>query len=93
MKPLQEKVALITGGSTEIAQTVALSLADLGADICVTGQQPELLECTATAIRVLGGRCLAFPADTTQAGEVDRLVAAVRQSFSRLDILILISAI
>ena len=93
MNRLQGKVALITGGSTETAQAVAVSLADLGADICITGQQPELLERTVTAVRALGGRCLAFPADTTQAGDIDRLVAAVLQSFSRLDILVLISAV
>ena len=50
MKPLQGNVALITGGSTETAQAVAVSLADLEADICITGQQTELLEGTATAI-------------------------------------------
>jgi NAD(P)-dependent dehydrogenase (short-subunit alcohol dehydrogenase family) len=91
--PLQGRVALITGGSTETAQAVAVSLSDLGADICITGQQPELLECSATAVRVLGRRCLAFPADTTQASDVDRLVAAALQSFRRLDILVLISAV
>ena len=92
MNPLEGKVALITGGSTETAHAVAVSLADLGADVCITGQQPELLERTVTMVRGLGGRCLAFPADTAQASEVDRLVAAVLQSFGRLDLLVLISA-
>ena len=93
MKPLDGKVALITGGSTETAQAVALSLSEHGADICITGQQPEMLEGTASAIRAKGGRCLAFRADTTQVDDVARLVAATLEAFSRVDILILISAL
>jgi NAD(P)-dependent dehydrogenase (short-subunit alcohol dehydrogenase family) len=93
MQPLEGKVALVTGGSTETAQAVALSLAGLGATICMTGQQPESLERAARAIQAKGGRCLAFPADVTQENEVGRLMAATLENFGRLDILVSISAV
>ena len=88
---LRGKGAIITGGSTEVAQAVGLALAREGARICLCGRQTDLLELGAEKIRAAGGVCL------TQVSELDSLEAAesvlenARSGFKRIDIVILIS--
>jgi len=48
------KRALITGGSRGLGRSMALALADVGADIILTGRTQETLEATAAEIRALG---------------------------------------
>jgi NAD(P)-dependent dehydrogenase (short-subunit alcohol dehydrogenase family) len=93
VKPLTGKAALVTGGSTETAQAIALALSGQGAAISITGGQVEMLERVASAIQGQGGRCLAFPADTTLPDDVDRLVAAALEFLGGLDILVSVSSV
>jgi NADP-dependent 3-hydroxy acid dehydrogenase YdfG len=88
---LQDKVAIITGGSTEVAGAVALSLAQEGVKICLCGKQADLLDLAAQKINAVGGTCI------TTISELDSLEAAVsvmefaRTNFGDLDILIIVS--
>lgn len=83
--------AIITGGSTEVAGTVALALACEGVQVCLCGKQADLLDLAADKIKAIGGTCL------TSVSELDGLEAAgsvmeyARTSFGRLDILIMVS--
>ena len=44
MKKLENKIALITGGSTGIGQTTALTFANEGAKVLITGRNEETLK-------------------------------------------------
>ena len=50
------KRALVTGGSRGLGRSMALALAEVGADIIVTGRTQDTLDATAAEIRALGGR-------------------------------------
>ncbi|HXP66301.1 MAG TPA: SDR family oxidoreductase [Steroidobacteraceae bacterium] len=84
------KTALVTGASRGIGATVALLLAERGADLVINfrskGSRAEEI---AAQIRALGRRVLLAQADLTQPGDVREMVQAIQKTFESLDILIL----
>lgn len=88
---LRGKVAIITGGSTEVAGAAALALAQEGVAICLCGRQADLLELAAGRIRVIGGECLTITSDFADLESAESVLDAARTKFGRLDILILVS--
>jgi 3-oxoacyl-[acyl-carrier protein] reductase len=104
MAVLDGKVAIVTGAGRlrGIGRAAALALAELGADIVVTGtgRDPAKypadekavgwrdIESTAEQIRRHGRRCLPVVADVVKSTDVKRTVAATLQEFGRIDFLI-----
>ena len=66
---LNDKVALVTGGSRGIGEAIALALARAGANVAVVGRDLEAAKQTAAKIEALGQRGLAVRADV---GQLDR---------------------
>ena len=85
---LEEKVALVTGGSEGIGRATALAFARHGARVAIAARRPEVLEATAAEVRKLGARVLPVIADVTNADDVERLVRATVSEFGGLDILV-----
>jgi len=85
---LQNKVALITGGSRGIGRAIALGFAEAGADVIVCSRKAPDLEAVAEEIRALGKRSLAVPTNITVKEEVDNLVNKTVGEFERIDILV-----
>jgi 3-oxoacyl-[acyl-carrier protein] reductase len=85
---LQEKVALITGGSRGIGAAVARTLAAAGAAVVVCARNGEAAAATASAIVAQGGQALGAAADVSRAEDVERLMKACLERFGRLDILV-----
>lgn len=84
--PLIGKIALVTGASRGIGLAVARALAGHGCDLIITARTESALK---KASRELGSvRVLAQACDVTDEGSVDRLFAAVKRDFGRLDFLI-----
>src|SRR5512135_836515 len=88
---LLEKVAIITGGGTEVAQAVGLALAREGVKICLCGAQANLLESAARKIEANGGTCLTLESELDSLDQATSVVEYARNAFERLDILILVS--
>ncbi|MGH7407786.1 MAG: SDR family NAD(P)-dependent oxidoreductase [Candidatus Methylomirabilales bacterium] len=86
---LTGKVALVTGASRGIGRAVALALARHGAEVLVNSRKPEGAEAVAGAIRGLGRRAAALPADVCDPAAVASLADAAAAFAPRLDILVL----
>src|SRR5918994_5680624 len=88
-RPLEGKVALITGAARRIGQATALALAGQGAAIVVnTRSAREEAEVVAAEIEAMGGQALVQVADVTDEAAVQAMVAATLRHFGRLDILV-----
>ena len=88
---LQGKTAILTGGSTELAGTVALTLAKAGVNICLCGKQTDLLEMSAKKIQEIGGNVISRVTNLDTLEETQAVVEQTQSAFGGLDILILIS--
>jgi 3-hydroxybutyrate dehydrogenase len=85
---LKGRRAVVTGAGRGIGQSIALALAQAGADVAVTSRSEAELEQVAAQIQELGRRSLAISCDVTEPVQVERLAAAVKESFGGLDILV-----
>ncbi|AKG20615.1 glucose 1-dehydrogenase [Calothrix sp. 336/3] len=86
MKPLENKVALVTGGTSGIGRTTAIALADAGAKVVVVGRREEEGNETVNLIHQAGSEGLFVKADISQEADVKATIAAVVSRFGRLDI-------
>jgi NAD(P)-dependent dehydrogenase (short-subunit alcohol dehydrogenase family) len=84
---LQNKVALITGGTSGIGEAVAELFAREGAKIAITGRNESRGHAVMARILASGGRAIFVRTDVRHAAECKRAVDATLDSFGRLDIL------
>ena len=82
------KVAFITGGGEGIGQTVALILAEDGADIAVADIDVAGVRSTAEKVERVGTKCLWFELDVTNQEQVNKVVQETLAKFKRIDVLI-----
>jgi NAD(P)-dependent dehydrogenase (short-subunit alcohol dehydrogenase family) len=85
-KRLSNRIALITGGTTGIGLATAKRFAAEGAEVIVTGRNPETL---AAARRELGDTVKVVESDAANAQSVARLFQDLERDHGRLDILFL----
>jgi NAD(P)-dependent dehydrogenase (short-subunit alcohol dehydrogenase family) len=83
-KKLQDKIVLITGGTSGIGLATAQLFAAQGAEVIVTGRSPASL---AQAEAVLGNTARVVRADTANLDDIDRLVAGIHERHGRLDVI------
>ncbi|MGJ5629780.1 3-oxoacyl-[acyl-carrier-protein] reductase [Nostoc sp. CALU 1950] len=89
MTLLQDKVAIITGASRGIGRAIAIELAAQGAIAVVNyANSSAAAEAVVTEITAAGGQAIAIQADVSKIEQVDALVNAVMEKFSRVDILV-----
>lgn len=86
MKTLQDKVALITGGTTGIGRATAIAFARQGAKVVVSGRRQKEGEETVKLIKEAGGTGIFLAADVGKAADVKNLVERTVATFGRLDI-------
>lgn len=82
------KVALVTGGSRGIGRSIALGLAEAGADIVLAARNLPDLEKVAQEITKMGRRALAVSANIRHLPELDNLVRKAMSEFHSIDILV-----
>ncbi|TKJ91507.1 beta-ketoacyl-ACP reductase [Paenibacillus sp. CFBP13512] len=88
-KPLQGQSALVTGASRGIGRSIAIALAEAGADIAVNyaGSEDAANE-TVRLIEELGVKAFAVRANVGIATEAEAMVKQVNETFGKIDILI-----
>jgi NAD(P)-dependent dehydrogenase (short-subunit alcohol dehydrogenase family) len=85
---LQNRVALITGGTSGIGAATARLFASEGARVAFTGRRRELgAKLEAELAQAAGGPARFIPADHGRLEDCERAVAATVAAFGRLDIL------
>ena len=86
-RPLDSRVAIVTGGSRGLGRGLAVGLAEAGASVVVASRDQTACQVVADEIREAGGRARAVQCDITRADDRTRLVEAPLEAFGRLDVL------
>ena len=84
---LQDKVALITGGTSGIGEATAVLFAKEGAKVAITGRNEKRGHAVIEQILNGGGQAIFLRTDVRKAAECRRAVDETVSSFGRLDIL------
>jgi len=90
---LTGRIAVVVGGTTGIGRSIALGLADAGADVVVTGRRAPVVEEVATLIEQKGRRTLRQPADVGDQQSLVALRDACLSAFGQVDIVVVAAGV
>ncbi|HEY9768498.1 MAG TPA: SDR family NAD(P)-dependent oxidoreductase [Coleofasciculaceae cyanobacterium] len=85
MKILENKVALVTGGTSGIGKATAIALGVAGAKVVFSGRREEKGKNTANSIRQSGAECLFVRSDVSSESDVKALIQKTVESYGRID--------
>ncbi|MFM8527504.1 MAG: SDR family oxidoreductase [bacterium] len=85
---MAERAALVTGGSSGIGLAIARALAEDGNGLTISSRRAEKLESTAETLRSEGHEVNAIAAQIADEDEMKGVVAAHRDAYGRLDVLV-----
>jgi glucose 1-dehydrogenase len=87
--PLQNKVAIVTGGNSGIGKAIALGLARAGANIVIDYiSDPSATNALEREIVALGERAIGVDADVSRVDQLQMLVDAAVTQFGRVDVMV-----
>ncbi|MDH3530784.1 MAG: glucose 1-dehydrogenase [Acidobacteriota bacterium] len=86
MGEFENKVALVTGGTSGIGEATVRAFAGDGAKVAFTGRQEDKGNAIADAVVAEGGNALFIRADIRKPGDVARMVVETLDAFGRLDL-------
>ena len=85
---LAGKVAIVTGGSRGIGRSIAVGLAEAGADVVVAARKLEALEESVAAISATGRKGIAIPTNVREMDALQNLIDQTKAQLGRIDILV-----
>lgn len=83
MGRFENKVVVVTGGTSGIGLATAQAFAAEGASVFITGRRQEALD---AAVKAIGSNATAVCADMSRLADIDRLYETVRQNHAQIDI-------
>lgn len=84
MSKFENKVVVVTGGTSGIGLATAKAFAAERAAVFVTGRRQETLD---AAVKVIGGNVTGVRGDMAKLADIDRLYDAVQQNHAQIDVL------
>jgi len=87
-RPLEGRVALVTGGTRGIGRAVVEALLDDGATVAFTGRDAAKVEETARTLEGRAGQAVGLVAEMGRAEDIQRIVTETDKRFDRLDLLV-----
>lgn len=84
MSKFDNKVVVITGGTSGIGLGTAKAFADRGAAVYITGRRQDALD---AAVKQIGGDVTGVRGDMSNLADLDRLYDTVQQSHAQIDVL------
>lgn len=85
---LKGKNAIVTGGSKGIGRSIALNLAEEGANVAICARGKDALEKTEKELLKKGVKVIALPCDVGNTQELDDFLDHVKEEFGVIDILV-----
>jgi len=85
MRDLTDKVAWVIGGGSGIGEAVAISLAETGMNVVLSGDQEEPLRAVADAI---GERAWVKPLDIADKDAVNQVASDLLERYGRCDVMV-----
>ncbi len=85
---LSGQSAIVTGAGRGIGRILALTLADEGARVVVSGRNVKNLEGVAGEIRISKAEAVVIPCDVTRRDQVETLVDKTQEAFGTVDLLV-----
>jgi NAD(P)-dependent dehydrogenase (short-subunit alcohol dehydrogenase family) len=83
-----ERTALVTGGSSGIGLAIARALGEDGYAVTLSARRPDKLGAAAEGLRADGLDVKAVPTQMTDESEIATLIAAHRDEYGRMDVLV-----
>jgi NAD(P)-dependent dehydrogenase (short-subunit alcohol dehydrogenase family) len=83
---LEGRVAVVSGIGPGLGRSIALALAQEGADVALAARREASLAPVAAEIEKLGRRAIGLPTDVSRAADCERLVARALESLGGIDI-------
>jgi NAD(P)-dependent dehydrogenase (short-subunit alcohol dehydrogenase family) len=87
-RPLEGRVALVTGASRGIGRAVCVALAEAGAHVVALARTQGALEELDDAVKAAGSSATLVPCDIKDYAGLDRLGAALHERWGKLDVFV-----
>ena len=85
---LDDKVVIVTGGSSGLGVSFARAFAEAGADVVIGARRADRLQATAALVEATGRKALSVATDVSVPEQCQQLVDAAIEGFGRVDVLI-----
>jgi len=82
------KTVIITGGGSGIGKAMAMKFASEGANVVITGRNPERLKQAKAEMQSLNGQVLDFQMDVRDPEHVQAMILATKNQFGKIDALV-----
>ena len=85
---LKDKIAIVTGGASNIGRSISMTLAKEGAAVVIVDIDEKQMKQVVNTIETLEGKAIAIKTDITEYEQVKTLVTEVLDRFEKIDILV-----